>query len=293
MRKRIYIIHNPASGACGRGRLNAVVSRLRAAGATLEETVTARHGEGQMRARRAAASGRFDAVVAAGGDGTIHDVAKGLAGSGCPLGVIPMGTGNIFAREIELGFAPSPLADTLLSGPVREISLGAVNGEPFVFVAGIGFDAAVLRLFETGKFRSIGRAGFVVPVLRALAKPSNGPLRAHIDGAEHTAQWIIVNRIRHYAANFVLTPDAGLRDERLHVVLFSGSGAIRRVRQMMGLALERLAGEPSVTILACKTVTIAGKPDTPVEIDGEVKGRLPLELGLHRDRLSVIFPPSK
>jgi diacylglycerol kinase (ATP) len=73
-------------------------------------------------AAHAAGCGRFDAVVAAGGDGTVRDAAEGLIGHSTPLGIIPTGTGNVFAREIGLPFLPDRLAWTLLSGEVNDCS---------------------------------------------------------------------------------------------------------------------------------------------------------------------------
>ena len=94
----------------------ATLSCLRRRGADAEIVKTASHGEGMKAAAEAALSGRFDAVVAAGGDGTVHDAAEGLVGYSTPLGILPLGTGNVFARELNLPRSPEALAGTLLSG---------------------------------------------------------------------------------------------------------------------------------------------------------------------------------
>jgi diacylglycerol kinase (ATP) len=117
-------------------------------GATLATAViveTASHGEGMKAAAEAALSGRFDAVVAAGGDGTAHDAAEGLIGYSTPLGILPLGTGNVFARELNLPGSPEALAGTLLSSEAHPIPVGQVNGRPFLFVVGVGFDAEAVR----------------------------------------------------------------------------------------------------------------------------------------------------
>ena len=122
-------------------------------------------------------SGRFDAVVAAGGDGTVHDAAEGVVGHSTPLGFIPMGTGNVFAREINIFPTPDEIARTLLNGKARAIPIGQVNGRPFLFVIGVGFDAEAVRLFESEGSREFGRVGFVWPVLRALSSHKDRLLR--------------------------------------------------------------------------------------------------------------------
>jgi diacylglycerol kinase family enzyme len=235
-------------------------------------------------------SGKYDLVAAAGGDGAAHDAAAGLAGGNCPLGIIPLGTGNVLAREIGLSFAPADIARTLLTGPVKPIHLGLANGEPFLFVTGIGFDAAAARAFEASGHRKLGRAGFVWPVLHALATAKNTPLHISADGAKHEAAWVIVTRVRHYAAGILLAPDASLFDNHLHAILFTGSGPLARIRDLSAMLSGQLQGNRHVRRLTARNLVIEGPPDTPVQIDGEVKGRLPLTLGIYPRKLPLIFP---
>jgi diacylglycerol kinase family enzyme len=93
LRARFLIIHNPNAGSMARHLYRATLSRLTRRGANVEIVETASHGEGMKAAAEAASSGRFDAVVAAGGDGTVHDAAEGLVGHSIPLGILPLGTG--------------------------------------------------------------------------------------------------------------------------------------------------------------------------------------------------------
>ena len=145
-----------------------VTGLLKDAGASLDFVHTSRHGEGMRAAADAALSARFDVVVAAGGDGTVHDVATGLLGTPVPLGIIPMGTANVFAREIGVPTSPDRIAGMLLNGKVSTIPVGEINGQPVLFVVGVGFDAEAVRQFETAGTRKLGQAGFVMPVLHAL-----------------------------------------------------------------------------------------------------------------------------
>src|SRR4029079_2600419 len=150
-------------------------------------------------AAEAALSGRFDAVVAAGGDGTVHDAAEGLVGYLTPLGILPLGTGNVFARELNLPRSPEALAGTLLSGEARPIPVGQANGRPFLFVVGVGFDAEAVRVFESEGTRTLGRAGYIWPVLRTLLSHQHQSLRVTTRREETKAQWVVVTRIKRYA----------------------------------------------------------------------------------------------
>lgn len=290
MHTRFLIIRNPRAGWHGRHLCEATLEALRNYGASVETVSTTGREEGTLRAREALRSGTFNAVMAAGGDGTIHDVAAGLVGGAMPLGVIPTGTGNVFARELGYPFAAAALAQTLREGSVERIPLGQVNGEPFLFVVGIGFDAEAVRQFEAVDPRYLGRASFVYPVLRALAERPFGPLVVTTESGRHTAHWVIVSRAKHYAAGLLLTPEAGLGKQVMQVIRFEGAGRTIRIRQLVALVTGLLRYDPQVTIEAAGRVTIAGDFMCPVQIDGEAKGALPLEIGLHPERLGVIMP---
>ena len=290
LRARFFIIHNPNAGPVARHLFHATLARMRRAGACAEIVETTRHGEGMKAIAEAAQNGSFDAVVAAGGDGTVRDAVEGLVGHSMPLGIIPMGTGNVFARELNLPRSPDRLARALLRGEARAIPVGQVNGRPFLFVVGIGFDAEAVRLFEKEGNRTLGRAGYVWPVLRALSSHHDRTLRVRTQRGETEAQWVIVTRIRHYAGDLMLVPQADLHQQRFYVLRIAGSGPLDRIRQLSALALGLLRYDPGVRLEAATWVRIDGDPAAPVQIDGEVLGALPLEIGLHPKRVNLIFP---
>ncbi|MGI9383706.1 MAG: diacylglycerol/lipid kinase family protein, partial [Methyloligellaceae bacterium] len=203
---------------------------------------------------------------------------------------IPTGTGNVFARELEYSFAPFTLARTLQAGPVERIPLGEVNGEPFLSVVGVGLDAEAVRHFEAVNPRFLGRASFVYPVLRALAGRPSRPLVVATESGRHRAHWVIVSRVKRYAGDLLLTPEAGLAKPGMHVIRFEGAGRMKRLRQLSALVTGLLPHDPHVSIEAAQRVTITGNQNCPVQIDGEFKGALPLEISLHPERLGVIMP---
>ena len=289
-RRRLFIITNPRTGRGKRAKLLRICQLLHESGAEVEMAISARRGEGTRLARRAIESGLFDAVVAAGGDGTAHDVARGLVGSDVPLGVIPLGTANVLAREIGMEFTPRMVAQTLLLGPARAIRVGMANEEPFLFVVGIGFDAEAVRHFESGGHRRFGMGGLAPPVLWALASERGRPLQVEVDGTPMmTAHWVIVTRVPHYAARIRLCDKTSLFDDRLCAVLFRGSGAALRLRQLAAMLTGMLPHEPSVSIVRARRLMIAGEEKVPVQMDGESTGRLPLNISLSDERIRLIF----
>ena len=162
---------------------------------------------------------------------------RDLVGHSIPLGIIPTGTANVFAQEINLPRSPSETAKMLIHGKIRAIPIGQVNGRPFLFVIGVGFDAEAVRLFEIQGTRKFGQVGFVWPVLRALVSYKDRLLRVSTDRSESEAQWVIVTRVKHYAGNLMLAPEADLRQTRFYVLCLKGTGPLNRVRQLAALAL--------------------------------------------------------
>ncbi len=290
MRTRFFIIRNPRAGRYGRYIFDSTLEALRANGADVESVFAEGPGDGALQAREAVRSSAFDSIVAAGVERTIRDVAKELVGSAMPLGVIPTGTANIFARELEYSFAPFALARTLQAGPVESIPLGEVNGEPFLSVVGTGFDAEAVRHFEIVNPRSLGRASFVYPVLRALMGRPSAPLTVETDSGRYRAHWVIVSRVKRYAGELLLTPEAGLTKPGMYVTRFQGAGRMNRLRHLSALVAGLLPHDSHVSIEAAQHVTITGNRECPVQIDGEFTGALPLEIGMHPDRLRVIMP---
>ena len=110
------------------------VRELQQAGCHISIVDTTQHERGERIAKDAALSGQFDAIIAAGGDGTLHDVLRGIAGSDIPLGLIPSGTANIFSREIDLPTTPVALAEVLMRGSTFNVPVSVCNRHPFAFV---------------------------------------------------------------------------------------------------------------------------------------------------------------
>lgn len=290
MRHRFCVVHNPNAGLVARRHFDSVVALLKGSGASLECVHTSRHGDGMRAAADAAFSARFDAVVAAGGDGTVHDVASGLLGTPVPLGIIPMGTANVFAREVGLPRSPYHIASTLTNGRVSTIPVGQINGQPALFVVGIGFDAEAVRQFETAGTRKLGQAGFVMPVVHALLSERSRSLNVTTDRGSSEAQWVIVTRARRYAGGFLLSEDAAVTRPEFHVLRFMGRGPLVRLRQLAALAGGLIGFDPAVSVEVCDWVRIEGYPDTTVQVDGEMLGALPVEIHPHPQRLQLILP---
>ena len=293
MRRKFLLVTNPTAGRGRRDRLTAVLSLLRRAGAVIETGPGGDAAAAEATARHAGASGRYDAVIAAGGDGTIRRVATGLAGTKTPLGVIPMGTGNVLAHELGLDLTPAALATMLLRGEASAVRMALANGVPFLLMAGVGFDGRVIAALDQRTKQSVGKVAYVGPVLGALSRPGD-TLDVSIDGTPMTASWAIVTNSRHYGGGFVLAPRTHLMQPGLQAILFHGTGWPRRASQLLALALGRmehraLRRQGSVTIVPCQKAVISSLVPVPAQIDGDVvPPSVRLEIGIGDAEVQLI-----
>jgi diacylglycerol kinase (ATP) len=301
--KTMLLILNPMAGRRRRGLVDAVVRHVRAAGWTVDVVETAAVGD----ARRLAEScdvARHAVIAVAGGDGTINEVVNGLARrtDGAPaLGIVPLGTANVLAHELGLGFSAAVIARTIIAGHELLMQPGeAANGAGvprcFSLMAGAGFDAKVVAGVSAPFKRRWGRAAYV---WRSLVETRRyRPVRygVEIDGVRHEASSVIVTRSRHYAGPYVVAPDAALAKPLLHVCLFERWGRSHTLRFGLALLLGRLPRTAGYRVVAGRDVRISVLSDAgengrqPVQIDGDDALTLPVSIGLAAGAVRLLRP---
>jgi diacylglycerol kinase family enzyme len=179
---------------------------------------------------------------------------------------------------------------TLLYGTAQAIPVGQINGQPFLFVVGIGFDAEAVAHFEASGNRQLGQAGLVGPVMRALVSHSDRALYITTAAGTSEARWVIVTRVPRYAGGLLLSRDVNITQTKFCVVRFGGHGLFVRLRQLSALACGLIRYDPAVTIEAAEWVKVESDTSVPVQVDGEIMGALPVEIRVHSQRLQLIFP---
>jgi diacylglycerol kinase (ATP) len=243
------------------------------------------------------ACGAHDVIVAAGGDGTIRRAATAIGSSGLPLGLLPMGTGNVFAREIGLRRDPVQIADTILDGATKAVHGAYANGEPFYLMAGAGFDARVIRSLNQPLKRIVGRAAYAPAILGSLQQPVEC-LDITIDGRRHEANWAIVANARHYGGGFVIAPEASLFHPGLEIILISAQSRSALVGQLLKIAAGKLVQSANTAVKVLKGSHIVierRKPHhsgaaVPIQVDGDAFGTLPLRIDANGPQLRLIVP---
>ena len=233
-------------------------------------TTAADPGIGQ--AQHAVAAG-VDLVMACGGDGTVTSCAEGVAGSGVPLAIIPMGTGNLLARNIGL---PGSLQEALavaLTGSDQPLDAGTANGTPFVVMAGLGLDARMLADTSEPLKKRLGWAAYAISVVRHLRdRPARVTLIADDRPPMRVrASAVIVGNVGWLRGGLPLLPDARPDDGLLDAVVFTALGwaawAVLAVHILM-----RRGRTQKVTRFQFTRLQVQLEHQQPWELDGEVMG---------------------
>jgi YegS/Rv2252/BmrU family lipid kinase len=228
----------------------------------------------------AAAVAGADLVLVCGGDGTVREVCAELAGTGIPIGIIPAGTGNLLARNLDIPLFLRAAIDIALTGQDRAIDMvqvsgdGVPDGTHFMVMAGMGFDAAIMEGVNEEIKAKVGWIAYVLSALKSLMFPA---VRAEIsvDGAEftsHRARTIVVGNVGYLQAGMPLLPDAAIDDGLLDVVLLHP----RRFVSWIPLAFRVLAKRPRtdelVNRMTGRTIVVRAGADTPRQLDGDSIG---------------------
>ena len=291
------IVVNPISGSGSRERaLREFRETLEGAGIAVKLRPTRGPGDGAVIAREEAALGT-DVVVAAGGDGTVNDVASGLAGvegKAPALAILPRGTSNLVARDLGLPFRARDNARVVIEGFESPMDVGVANGRVFVACVGVGWDAHVVRLLSKARKGHISFSTYAQPIAKAMLDYEFEPLRVvAADGTSAEGVVAIVFNTRPYAAFFTPVPGARRDDGLLDVLVLARAGLLDVPRLAWKGRMGTLGDDKSATVLRSTAFRIEAKRPLPVQIDGDVGGETPLDILVRPAAIRVIAPAAK
>lgn len=295
--RRAILISNPKTGRYGSRRLRPiaeVASQLRSLGVEVELKLTGRPGEATEIAAHAARNGDVDVIVA-GGDGTINEAIQGLAGTKARLAIIPRGTANVLARELQLPLDDEQATLIAAQGKARRIHLGLATEEAtgtsrlFVLMAGIGLDASVVQRVQPRLKKRIGKGAFWLSGLSHLADWQPTPFALEIDGRRYVGTFAAIGKAARYGGDLLITPGARLEEPQFEICLIE---TLSRLRYLQLLSYVVRAGMPrnKPGVRFVKTASVRATGDAPVQVDGELIGQLPMRFEISPHSLEVIVP---
>lgn len=301
--RRAVLIYNPLAGSLRDVRdLLAVVAWWEAQGwsMTVRPTHFPRHA---VELAREAAEAGLDLVLAAGGDGTLREVVNGLAGSQTALGLLPAGTGNSLARELNLGRSAVlpprsllPDAQLLYGGVVQTVDLlRDQHGNYALQWFGADLTAHIVSRIEPRSKRAkrFGRLGYFVQALAALPGRPRCRSVVEVDGRRLEGSFIIqmISNVRRYVGGeIVLHPDARWDDGLLEVTLLASDHVAAAFWALAQARFGRLAANPAVHRLTGRTAAITTDPPVPYHADGDPLGRTPLVCTVQPAALRLLAP---
>ena len=286
--RNCYLIVNPTSGGFSPRLLEKVMASLRQNGLDPELLTTSCAGDAALFAARVCAGAPAPLVLVAGGDGTVNGVLNGLVPGAATLGVIPLGTSNVLARELKIGSLDDALA-RVAKGVSRPISVGELEcaGEKrrFLLMAGVGVDGAVVRTVRLAEKKLVGKGAYLLSALRLLSNWDLGELRVTGAGRSLSCHSVIVCNAARYGGNFLLAPSGDLFSPGFQVLCIEG-GRLTYLRLALLLGLNRAAASRSVTAFASTELEVSG--NKPVQLDGDYFGAAPLRIRSLPDFLRLI-----
>lgn len=287
--KKVTLLYNPKAGPShsSAAGIPQVVAALRARGMLVESQMTSGPGDATRLASLAVAD-NCEMLVVCGGDGTINEAVQPLIGSKTVLAVWPCGTANVLAKDLHLPRRPETWADLVLSGHVRNISVGRARKPPkppkpddgwqrfFLSMAGIGLDAAMVRRVDENLKRHVGIVAYMTAGLGFLVDWRLTPFTLDINGDSHPATFAVIANTSAYGGGFTLAPRARLEENQLDVCIFASRSRI----EYLSYALLSLVGGHThcahVTYRKAQTVAAQSDREVFVQLDGELAGCLPM-----------------
>lgn len=239
-----------------------------------------------------------DLIVAAGGDGTINEVANGMLHTRVPLAILPGGTANVLARETRMSTNLVKASEELTSmRPVRiaagSLRMGSSEPRGFLCMAGAGLDAEIVYHLNLDLKAAFGKFAYYVGGFSRAFHPLS-EFEVIVDGARHLASFALVSRVRNYGGDLEIARGASLLRNEFEVVLFRGKQSLKYVPYLVGVAIGQAHRTSGYTALRGRSVTCSavGGERIFAQVDGELAGQLPLTAELIPDALTLLVPPA-
>ncbi|MDQ4051247.1 MAG: phosphatase PAP2 family protein [Actinomycetota bacterium] len=277
--RRLAVVLNP-SKVEDVGQFQSIVDAMAAEAGWSAPTwhLTTVEDSGTGQAERASIGGA-ELVIVCGGDGTVREVCAELAGTGIPVGVVPAGTGNLLARNLDIPLYIRAAIDIALTGQDRAIDMVKVSGDGiddshFMVMAGMGFDAAIMEGVNEEIKKKVGWLAYVLSALKSLMFPVT-KVEISVDGGEpttHRARTIVVGNVGYLQAGMPLLPDAAIDDGQLDVVILYPRRFLSWLPLAFRVLTKRARTDETINRMTGQSVVIRAATEVPRQLDGDSIG---------------------
>jgi diacylglycerol kinase (ATP) len=296
-RKRAAIIYNPVARSLSRRQhlLQRSIQVLAEQGIAAKLVATEAPGTAGEQARNEIDAG-CDMILAAGGDGTINEVASGMLHSEVPLGIIPGGTANVLAREMGLPQDMVGAIADLRRLESQRIAVGQLqfadgSHRPFLCMAGAGLDAAIVSRLNLRFKAAAGKLAYYCTSFSQLFR-SLPEFEVMVDGRPMLASFALISRVRNYGGDLEIARGASLLRDDFEVVLFRGTNTCQYLPYLAGVVAGNISAMSGCTVLHARTVCcgLAETAAALVQVDGELAGRLPIRTEVLPEAITLLMP---
>jgi diacylglycerol kinase (ATP) len=289
--QRAVIVLNPMSrNAPSRPRLEAAARGVASEGWDVTIEATEAPGHAVQLAREASRSGAA-VVFACGGDGTINEVVNGIASTESALAVLRGGMGDVFGREAGIPRPPEDALRVLIDGERRRFDLGQANERCFLMMAGIGFDAGVVRAVPRLPKRLLGSTSYALWGAWLLARHRSRNVILRLDGEELETRlyWMLLGNTRSYGGIIRIATGALVDDGLLDAFVFEGRGAGHLANTAVRIVRHRLENARGVTFKRVRELEVVSA-GLGVQVDGEYIGETPMRFTVAPAALDILLP---
>jgi diacylglycerol kinase (ATP) len=288
---RIVIVVNPVSGKHKRDVIKRIAEKLQDPKRQIE--VIESHGPGHICeiARTIAAQ----AILIAGGDGSVNEAVRGLLKRLSPrplLGIIPQGSANILRYELALPTSISGLADIFLGGRIGHLHIGLANERPFTLMASAGFDAEVVKTVSKPLKQRIGRLAYVYAALKLVCGYKGYDIEVKTGDEIFSAKLIIVTKSKYYGGSFVLDRETSSLRPGLKLIAVSDIGFVSLLKLGIGLISGRLNDSTLIRRMPVRLVQLRSQREVATQIDGDPFGATPMVISESSETLEVFMGSS-
>ncbi len=294
MKPTIILIANPAAKKASGEKTEHALTLLRSAGYEVNLHLTGKRGDAEEIARKACLE-NAGLIIACGGDGTINEVINGAVYSGTNIGVIPLGTTNVLAKELGIPEDIEGAVKRILSRSAHTVSLGKITfthhasrvTRYFSLMAGIGFDADAVYGMSDGLKKHSGKWAYIASGLRRLFWYSPARLSFVVDGTAYCGYSAIIGKTSRYGGHFKATPDADITKPEFYACIMQGKRRMDVLRYVYGIVTGRHLGFKDVKYLKASSLQINGTAH--VQIDGDYLGTTPATISVAREALNLVY----